>query len=114
MNHNEPEKKWRIPLRDRLQLAHGARTLPHAVGLRDCDFFTAVSMLTGEEEKYSKVRESYLLGYGSTDEERMDVYDLVTQAAQFDDELQENFLYWTLVEPFAAIKKAEETSKKYH
>ena len=114
MNHSEPEKKRRIPLRDRLQFAHGAHSLPHAVGLRDCDFFTGVSLLTGEEGKYEDVRESYLSGYGSTEEERVNVYDLVTQAAHLVDELQENLLYWTLVEPFSAIKRAEETSKKYY
>ena len=102
----------RIPLAERLQLVRGERSFPIAIGLRDLDFFYAVGKITGDEEKYRQVYESYIRKYGSTDNARVDVINLIEQADQLTDEVQENLLYWTLVEPFAAIKKSQELQKE--
>ena len=113
MKRNETGKNQRIPLAERLQLVRGNYFLPAAVGLRDVDFFSTVGRMTGEEEKYAQVYESYIREYGSTDKVRRDVFNLVAvaQAEQLDDETREKLLYWTLVEPFTAIKNAKQNQE---
>lgn len=112
MKHDENKKIRRIPLAERLQMARGANSFPLAVGLCDADFFRTIGRMTGEKEKYDQVYQSYIRMYGSNDETRVNVIDLVIQAEQLDDEALEKLLYWTLVEPFAAIKKAGENQKE--
>lgn len=112
MNHEETEQNRLVSLEERLQLARGAYSFPVAIGLYDVNFFDAVGRITGEKEKYDQVYQSYIREYGSKGQERKDVIDLVIQAEQLVDEEQEQLLYWTLVEPFAAIKKAQEQQKE--
>lgn len=112
MNHEETEKRRLVPLEERLQLARGTYSFPVAVGLYDMNFFDAIGEITGETEKYGQVYQSHIRKYGSSAQERKDVIDLVIQAEQLVDEEQKQLLYWTLVEPFAAIKKAQEQNKE--
>ena len=111
MNRNETERNQRLPLTVRLQIARGRYFLPFAVGLRDVEYFETVGKMTGEEEKYARVYESYIKEHGSTGEKRVGVFDLVAQAEWLDEETQEKLLYLTLIEPFAAISKAEQNQK---
>lgn len=106
------ERPRLVPLEERLQLARGAHAFPVAIGLYDMNFFDAIGRITGDEEKYDQVYKSHVQEYGSKDQERKDVIDLVIQAEELVDEAQEQLLYWTLVEPFAAIKKAQEQQKE--
>ena len=112
MTHEENGKKRRIPLAERLQLFQGRYSFPRAIGLYDADFFNTVGSLTGDPEKYAKIYDTYIREYGSTSEARVDVIDLIKKAQQLDDEALENILYWTLVEPFAAIKQSEKNQNQ--
>ena len=108
MKRDGTEENRRIPLAERLQLAQSDYTFPTAIGLRDIDFFYTVGKMTGEEEKYNQAYDSYIREYGSTDETRVDVINLIEQAERLDGEAREQLLYWTLGAPCAAIKKTEE------
>ena len=111
MMYDENEKKKRIPLAERLQSVRGRFIFPRAIGLRDVDFFYTMGEMTGDKERYDHAYETYIREYGGTDETRVDVIDLIGKAEQLDGEAQENLLYWTLIEPFATLKKLAEKSE---
>ena len=111
MTRGESGRRKRIPLAERLQSVRGRCGFPAAIGLRDVDFFYTIGEMTGGEKRYDHVYETYIREYGGTEETRIDVINLIQEAEQLSGEAQENLLYWTLVEPFAALKRAEEKTK---
>ena len=111
MNYHETENRRQIPLAERVQRVKGIRSIPFALGLRDVDFFQTIGEMTGDEEKYNQAYASHIRDYGSTNEERKDIYNLVVLADQLDDEALENLLYWILVEPFAALAKQNQKER---
>lgn len=105
---SRPGEAGRMPLEQRLRGVTGKRRGgPRAINLRDIDFFRDTGEMTDSLEEYQDAYKSGIAPYGSTDTARKNVYDLVAAAETLNEPEQAFLLLWSLVRPFADLKKKE-------
>ena len=94
----------KISLAQRIHMASPGRGgLPNAVGLCDVDFFEVIGELTGLEEEYQSIYQSYVAPYANEDGSLTRIYHLVERAEEQEEYRRQDLLYWVLVEPFVTL-----------
>ena len=76
----------KISLAQRIHMASPGRGgLPNAVGLCDVDFFEVIGELTGLEEEYQSIYQTYVAPYANEDGSLTRIYHLVERAEELEE-----------------------------
>lgn len=97
----------KIPLAERMRGKVTGRKLPTAMGLRAVDFFDSVGAITGMQQRYSDIYDTYIKSYDDSEDTTKSVQELVVAAYELLPSERNVLLFRLLVEPFAAIDTTE-------
>ena len=97
----------KIPLAERMRGKGDARKLPTAMGLYVVDFFDSVGAITGMQQRYSDIYDTYIKSYDDSEDDTKSVQELVVAADALPPLERNVLLFRLLVEPFAAIDTTE-------
>lgn len=97
----------KIPLAERMRGKAGGRKLPTAMGLYVVDFFDSVGAITGMQQRYSDIYDTYIKSYDDSEDTTKSVQELVVAAYELLPSERNVLLFRLLVEPFAAIDTTE-------
>ena len=97
----------KIPLAERMRGKATRRKLPTAMGLYVVDFVDSVGTITGMQQRYSDIYDTYIKSYDDSEDDTKSVQELVVAADALPPSERNVLLFRLLVEPFAAIKTTE-------
>ena len=97
----------KIPLAERMCGKATGQKLPTAMGLYVVDFFDSVGAITGMQQRYSDIYDTYIKSYDDSEDTTKSVQELVVAAYELLPSERNVLLFRLLVEPFAAIKTTE-------
>lgn len=97
----------KIPLAERMRGRVDGRKLPTAMGLYVVDFFDSVGAITGMQQRYSDIYDTYIKSYDDSEDTTKSVQELVVAAYELPPTERNVLLFRLLVEPFAAIDTTE-------
>lgn len=97
----------KIPLAERMRGKGDARKLPTAMGLYVVDFFDSVGAITGMQQRYSDIYDTYIKSYDDSEDTTKSVQELVVAAYELLPSERNVLLFRLLVEPFATISTIE-------
>lgn len=97
----------KIPLAERMRGKATGRKLPTAMGLYVVDFVDSVGTITGMQQRYSDIYDTYIKSYDDSEDDTKSVQELVVAAYELLPSERNVLLFRLLVEPFAAIDTTE-------
>lgn len=97
----------KIPLAERMCGKATGQKLPTAMGLYVVDFFDSVGAITGMQQRYSDIYDTYIKSYDDSEDTTKSVQELVVAAYELLPSERNVLLFRLLVEPFAAIQTTE-------
>ena len=97
----------KIPLAERMCGKATGQKLPTAMGLYVVDFFDSVGAITGMQQRYSDIYDTYIKSYDDSEDTTKSVQELVVAAYELLPSERNVLLFRLLVEPFAAISTIE-------
>lgn len=97
----------KIPLAERMCGKATGQKLPTAMGLYVVDFFDSVGAITGMQQRYSDIYDTYIKSYDDSEDTTKSVQELVVAADALPPAERNVLLFRLLVEPFAAIDTTE-------
>ena len=97
----------KIPLAERMRGKATGRKLPTAMGLYVVDFVDSVGAITGMQQRYNDIYDTYIKSYDDSADDTKSVQELVVAAYELPPAERNVLLFRLLVEPFAAISTIE-------